>query len=136
MDHAYLFECEEQWISSLNATFAPWKEKVTIVRKYVSDIIDEKNVTVDQFLEGKNKTNLFLKMDVEGYEPAVLKGAEKVIQEALDIDFSICTYHRKEDAVQFAQFFMKYSIETEYTEGFVFYDKDFRKAIIRKKIVF
>jgi len=74
-----------------------------------------------------------LKMDIEGYELSALKGAEKTIQETPGIDFSICTYHKKEDADQFAQFFRKYSIETEYTKGFVHYDNDLRKAIIRKK---
>jgi len=133
VDHVYLFECEEIWINALIATFAPWKEKVTIVTKYVSDINDEKNVTIDQFLEGKNKTNLFLKMDVEGYELAALKGAEKTIQEAKDIDFSICTYHKKVDSIQFKQFFEEHSIETEYSDGFVYHENDFRKAIIRRK---
>ena len=136
IEHSYLFECDDLWIHALNATFAPWKEKVTIVKKYVSDINDEKNITIDQFLEGKNKTNLFMKMDVEGYEMAVLKGAKEIIQGTPNIDFSICTYHNKDDAAQFALFFKNYSVETEYTEGFVFYDKDFRKAIIRKKISF
>lgn len=36
MDHAYLFECDESWIEALEVTFAPYKEKITIVRKYVS----------------------------------------------------------------------------------------------------
>ena len=32
IDHAYLFECDESWIEALEATFAPYKEKITIVR--------------------------------------------------------------------------------------------------------
>lgn len=133
IEHAYLFECEEQWVNALNATFAPWKEKITIVTKYVSDRNDENTITIDQFLDGKDKANLFLKMDIEGYEQAALKGAEKTIQEARDIDFSICTYHNEEDAVQIARFFRKYSIETELTEGLIYFEHDFRKAIIRRK---
>jgi len=131
--HAYLFECDERWVNALNATFAPWKEKVTVVTKYVSDINEENNITIDQFLEGKNKTNLFLKMDIEGYELAALKGAERTIQEEKDIDFSICTYHNEEDAVQITQFFKTHSIETEQTEGLMYFEHDFRKVIIRRK---
>lgn len=133
IEHAYLFECEERWVNALNVTFAPWKEKITIVTKYVSDVNDEKNITIDHFLEGKSKTNIFLKMDIEGYEQVALTGTEKTIQEAKDIDFSICTYHNEEDAVQIAQFFKKYFIETELTEGLMYFEHNFRKAIIRRK---
>jgi len=133
IDHAYLFECEERWIRALNATFAPWKDKVTIIKKYVSDVDDENNITIDKFFEEKNKTNLFLKMDIEGYEQAALKGAEKIFQEIKDIDFSICTYHKEEDAAQIAQFFRKHSIETEYTKGLMYFEHDFRKVLIRRK---
>ena len=133
IDHAYLFECDERWVNALNATFAPWKEKITIVTKYVSNVNDENNITIDRFLEGKSKKNLFLKMDIEGYEQAALQGAEKTIQEAEDIDFSICTYHNEEDAARIAQFFKNHSIATEQTEGFMFFDHHFRKVIIRRK---
>jgi hypothetical protein len=131
--HAYLFECEEYWMKALNATFAPWKDKVTIIPKYVSDKNDEENITIDRFLEGKDKTGLFLKMDIEGYEQAALKGAEKTLQEASDIDFSICTYHREEDAIEIAKRLKARHFETEYTEGFMYMGKNFRKAIIRRK---
>ena len=30
VDHLYLFECDEAWIEALEATFALWREKVTI----------------------------------------------------------------------------------------------------------
>ena len=133
IEHAYLFECEDQWIRSLKATFAPWEDKVTIISKFVSDISDEKNITISLFLEGKSKTNLFIKMDVEGNESAVLKGAEKIFQDVIDIDFAICTYHKKEDANEFHQFCKKYSIETEFSEGLLYCENDLRKAIIRRK---
>ncbi|MDR2087193.1 MAG: FkbM family methyltransferase [Dysgonamonadaceae bacterium] len=132
--HAYLFECEEYWIKALNATFAPWKDKVTIVPKYVSDKNDGENITIDRFLEGKDKTSLFLKMDIEGYEQAALRGAEKTFKEAKDIDFSICTYHREEDAIEIGNYFKASHFETEYTEGFMYMGSSFRKAIIRRKL--
>ena len=51
----------------MEATFAPYKEKITIVRKYVSDVDEEDNITLDTFFrdEGKFIDNLFLKMDIE-----------------------------------------------------------------------
>ena len=42
--HVYLFECSEDWIDALNKTFEPWKDKVTIIKKFVSDKDDENNV--------------------------------------------------------------------------------------------
>ncbi|MDR2087195.1 MAG: FkbM family methyltransferase [Dysgonamonadaceae bacterium] len=133
INHAYLFECEEYWIKALNATFAPWKDKVTLVPKYVSDKNDEDNITIDRFLEGKDTTNLFLKMDIEGYEQAALRGAEKTFKEAKDIDFSICTYHREEDAIEIGNYLKANHLETEHTEGFMYMGNSFRKAIIRRK---
>ncbi|MDR3062186.1 MAG: FkbM family methyltransferase [Dysgonamonadaceae bacterium] len=131
---AYIFECDENWIEALNATFAPWKEKVTIVRKYVGEVDDDNNITLDHFLEGKDKTHLFLKMDIEGYEQAALKGAHNTLQEVHDLDFSICTYHRKNDAVEIADILRSYHFEYEQTEGYVYFEKEFRKGIIRRKI--
>ena len=68
IDRAYLFECDEAWIEALEATFAPWNDKIMIVRKYVSDVDDDNNITLDTFFqdEGRPIDNLFLKMDIEG----------------------------------------------------------------------
>jgi hypothetical protein len=133
IEHAYLFECDEVWIKALNATFAPWKDKVTIVPMYVSDINDGNNITVDHFLEGKDKTNLFLKMDIEGYEQSALKGASNTLNEAKNLDYSICTYHRKNDAEEINKILSENHFESEFTDNFLYFEKDFRKAIIRKK---
>jgi hypothetical protein len=133
VNHIYIFECDTAWIEALNATFAPWKDKVTIVHKYVSDNNDENTITLDHFLKDKDKTNLFLKMDIEGYEQAALRGASNLLREANDIDFSICTYHKKNDAVEIADILHSYGFECEQTEGYLYLEKDFRKVIIRRK---
>jgi hypothetical protein len=134
VNHVYLFECEEIWIKYLNTTFAPWKEKVTIISKYVSDKNDEHNITIDHFLEGKDKRNLFLKMDIEGYEQAALKGAENTLREAKDLDYAICTYHKENDAVEIENFFFSHHFKSEFTSGYLYFEKKLRKAIIRRKI--
>jgi len=131
VNHVYIFECDENWIEALNATFAPWKNKVAIIRKYVSDINDENNITIDHFLEDKEKTNLFFKMDIEGYESAALRGASNTLKKAPDIDFAICTYHRKEDADEIAKTLQSYHLDYEQTDGYLCYGNDLRKAILR-----
>lgn len=133
----YLFECEQEWVEALEATFAPWKDKVEIVCKYVSDTNDENNITVDRFLEGKEKENLFLKMDIEGYEQAALRGTTNTFGEAQDIDFSITTYHRENDAQEIAELLRRHNLECEQTEGYFYCRMDgngLRRAIIRRKI--
>ncbi|GHT75664.1 hypothetical protein AGMMS50262_11650 [Bacteroidia bacterium] len=131
--HVYLFECDEQWIQALHITFEPWKEKVTIVPKYVSDNNDDKNITIDSFLEGKEKTNLFLKMDIEGNEQKALQGSLITLKETEDLDYAICTYHNTNDAVEINKILLECNLESEYTDGFLYYEKEFRKGIIHKK---
>ncbi|MDR1583428.1 MAG: FkbM family methyltransferase [Prevotellaceae bacterium] len=133
VNHIYIFECDTVWIEALNATFAPWKDKVTIVRKYVGDSNNEDTVTLDRFFENKDKKNLFLKMDIEGCEQAALRGAFNLLKEASDIDFSICTYHKKNDAVEIVAILASYGFEHEQTDGYMYFEKQFRKAIIRRK---
>jgi hypothetical protein len=132
--HVYLFECDANWMKALNATFAPWKEKVTIIPKYISNKNDEMNITIDHFLKGKDKSNLFLKMDIEGYEQMALKGAANTLKESKDIDYAICTYHRKNDAEEIEKIFIDNHFESEFTEGFFYIDDEFRKTIIRRKL--
>jgi len=137
----YLFECEQEWIEPLKATFEPWKNKVEIVQKYVSDTNDENNITIDKFLEGKDKSNLFIKMDIEGYEQAALRGAKHTFSEAQEIDFSITTYHREDDVEKISAFLQQHNLEYEQTEGFFYWwtkggDKGLRRAIIRRKLIY
>ncbi|GHT43883.1 hypothetical protein AGMMS49965_18600 [Bacteroidia bacterium] len=132
--HVYLFECDKDWTAALKATFAPWKDKITIVEKYVSDINDESNITIDRFLEGKDKSNLFLKMDIEGYEQAALRGAANTLKEVRDLDYSICTYHHPDDAEEISKTLSDNHFESEFTDGFLWFGGGLRKAIIRRKV--
>ena len=132
INHSYLFECDDLWIKALNQTFAPWKNKITIVPKYVSDREDENSITIDLFLKDKEKKDIFLKMDIEGYEQAALSGAIKTFQEEKDIDYSICVYHKKNDAVEINDFLLSFGIKSEYTDGYLYMCRELRKGIIRK----
>jgi hypothetical protein len=46
----YLFESDDTWIEALRKTFEPWKNKVIIVNKYISNYTDKNNATLDDFL--------------------------------------------------------------------------------------
>ncbi len=97
---AYLFETDERWIEALEATFAPWKDKVVIINKFVSDKNDEKNVSLDVFFKDKEPYN-FLKIDAEGAEGEILKGAEKTLTAGQDIKLALCCYHKPHDEDKF-----------------------------------
>jgi hypothetical protein len=127
VEKVYLFECEDLWLAPLQATFEPWKEKVEIVRKYVGDTDTEEYVTLDSFMEGKERDNLHLKMDIEGAEQSALQGAKKLLTNGKRISFSVCTYHREEDAKVISSFFESLGYTYEFTKG-LFY---MRKAICR-----
>ena len=92
----YIFEPEKSWIEALNATFEPWKEKVHIINKFVSNIDNEKFATLDSLL-GDNPVN-FIKIDVEGAELLILEGSKGILDNNNSLKLSICTYHRKNDA--------------------------------------
>lgn len=95
--HIYLFEVEKDWIKALEATFEPWKDKVHIVQKYVSDIDNEQCIKLDTFFAENQQVN-FIKADVEGAEAQVINGAQALIKAQNDLRIAVCTYHRQSDA--------------------------------------
>ncbi len=133
VEYVYLFECNERWISALELTFAPWKEKVSIIRKYVGGIVDDQSVTIDAFLADKIFSKLFLKMDIEGAELAALQGAQQTLLSAENVICSICVYHKKEDPMTLKKNLEQQGYTTAFTNGYIFYLYSFRKGVIRAK---
>ena len=66
--HVYLFEQNEAWLEAIRATLEPWKDKVTMVQKYVSNRNSPKEQKLDDFFRDKPDEHLFIKMDIEGAE--------------------------------------------------------------------
>ncbi len=93
----YIFEVEKDWIKALEATFEPWKEKVEIVQKYVSNEDTKNTIKLDTFF-GNGQTVTFIKADVEGAEAQVVNGALNLIKSQSNLKIAICTYHRQSDA--------------------------------------
>lgn len=93
----YIFEVEKDWIKALEATFEPWKEKVKIVQKYVSDVDTKDSIKLDTFFKIGQTVN-FIKADVEGAEAQVVNGALNLIKSQSNLKIAICTYHRQSDA--------------------------------------
>lgn len=131
VNHAYLFEVESYWIDALKATFEPWRNKVTIVEKYVGSNISEYSLTIDSFLMGKEKENIFIKMDIEGAEEEALIGAKDILSAGKNIQLAICTYHNPKHPHLFESMLHHYGFRTEFTNGYLYWGKRLSKAVIR-----
>jgi len=138
LKHVVLFERNAQWVEALEATFAPWKEKVTIIRKYVSDCDDTENITIDSFLANKPYVPTFIKIDVEGAEKRVLNGMQKTIQ-LPELKIALCTYHQQKDFVDFSHYLSEAGFKWNASKGVMLFLNDmeslqtpfFRKGLIR-----
>lgn len=112
-------ENEKQWKPLLEKTFSPYMEKTRIVYKFASDKNDTKNITLDELLrEDAETSRIVIKMDVEGAEENVLKGAENLLRRD-NVNFVICTYHKDGDEEKFQKFFEKYGYQTEFSDGYM-----------------
>jgi len=131
----YLFECNQKWLQALQKTFEPWKEKVTIVTKYVSSITDENNVTLDTFF-GNDKID-FIKADIEGMEVKMLEGSKHILSTNSNIKLLLCAYHKKNDGQVISELLNQYGFTTEYSKRYMLFisDKDIEKPYIRRGLV-
>ncbi len=127
--HIYLFEKDPDWLEALQATFEPWKEKVTIIRKFVGDRCDENHVTLDSIFHENNSHNLFLKMDIEGAERKALNGCKRLFLYATHLNFAICTYHLPDDKKIITRFLNNYSCSYINQEGY--YRRGYRSILLR-----
>jgi len=138
----YLFETDEDWIEALEATFAPWKDKVEIINKFVSDINDERTVSLDQFFKDREKYS-FLKIDVEGAENEVMNGCETFLSSDVPCKIAVCCYHKPNDEHLFNERLLKRGFSTSFSHGYMIFDEPktffppyLRKGILRgKKVV-
>ena len=135
----YLFECDEEWIKTLRKTFEPWKEKVVIVDKYVSNIIDKKNVTLDNYfnyINGKIRIDI-IKADIEGMEMKLLEGCKNILANNINLKLLLCTYHRKNDEANIKELLEKNGFKTEYSKRYMLcsFDNELEEPYLRRGLV-
>lgn len=131
----YIFETDPEWIEALQATFAPWRDKVNLINKYVSNTIGGNNITIDAFFSEKAFVN-FLKIDAEGAEETILEGAAKVLSQNEKLKVAITTYHKQNDNIVLADILKKYHFKIAYSKGFMFFLEDKQKPpYVRKGLI-
>ncbi len=116
----YIVECEDCWMEALQQTFAPWKEKVIFVKRFLSDKSDEYNITVDEMLDGQSID--MIKMYIEGAEKKALRGAKQTFANSKDIKAIICCYHNDEDCDVITDILKNYGCKTEVSNGYMFFE--------------
>lgn len=119
----YIFESDKEWIEPLEATFAPWRGKVQIINKYVSDNDTGENITLDNFFKNAEAPNI-LKIDVEGAESELLNGCEKVLSSQKPLKVIICTYHKQNDGNIFSELLKNYGFEVSFSKRFMIFIRD------------
>jgi len=132
-----LFEANKDWIGPLKATFEPWKDKVTIVQKFVSNVTDETNTTLDDYLALDSSSRVFLKIDVEGAESRLLEGAERILSKHDLLKVAICTYHKQHDEKEFTSLLSTYGFSTSHSNGFMlfYFDKKLKAPYFRRGLI-
>lgn len=133
--HIYLFEPDIDWVHALYYTFEPWKDKVTIIPKCVSNYINVNTTTIDNIVTEKID---FIKMDIEGEELYALMGAEQHLRADSGIGCAICTYHQEHAYQAIKEYLEKYDMRTEHTRGymwFVDHYNEYRPPVLRRGVI-
>ncbi|MCK9311070.1 MAG: FkbM family methyltransferase [Bacteroidales bacterium] len=133
-----LFERDPQWVEALEATFEPWKEKVTIIRKFVSNIDNNENITLDHYLADKDFIPSIIKIDVEGAEKQVLEGMSETMKKS-HLKIAVCTYHQEQDFSVLSDLLIQKGFDCQASKGYMLFLHDldnlrppfFRRGLIR-----
>lgn len=131
-----LFEADKEWIEPLNATFEPWKDKVEIVNKFVSNVSDSQNTKLDDHIS-IDGAGTFLKIDVEGAESRLLNGCKRILSEQKPLKVAICTYHKQNDEKDFTELLTQNGFKTSPSNGYMlfFYDKQMKAPFFRRGLI-
>lgn len=134
----YLIESDPYWIDALNATFKPYSEKVTIVRKFISGKDSENAITLKTLLQNDESDSLFIKMDIEGYEHMVLESSIEFLTDKKKVKIACCTYHRAKDFDELSALLASNGFRTEASDGYMIFPFGgelqppyFRKGVLR-----
>jgi hypothetical protein len=131
-----LFEADREWIEPLQATFAPWRDKVQIINKFVGNFTDSEHIRIDDIVL-PDEVPVFLKIDVEGAEKQLIEGCRNLLANQRKIKVAIATYHQQNDGKEFSDLFNELGFNLGFSAGFMlfFYDKRMREPYFRRGLM-
>ncbi|MBG0858774.1 MAG: FkbM family methyltransferase [Bacteroidales bacterium] len=132
----YLVEYNSDWNRALEATYAPWKDKVEIINKIVSDIDDDNHISLDTLIKTRPDIT-FLKIDVDGNESKVLEGAKKLLSGSSRLKIVLCTYHKGDDEEEFTSLLVSNGFSVSPSKGYMihYYDKMIKVPWLRRGLI-
>ncbi|MGM1056440.1 MAG: FkbM family methyltransferase [Bacteroidota bacterium] len=135
VEKIYLFESDPEWIEPLQATFEPWKNKVEIIKKLISNQSNETSIALDDFYLKHPFT--FIKADIEGDENKLLEGLRKTMERPISLKIAICTYHKQMDFQEFSEVLEKYQYQISSPRGYMIflYDKKIIAPYLRRGLI-
>ncbi len=132
----FLIEPDNFWYEALQATFAPWQDKVTIINKFASDNNDKNyQIILDNYLS--NKTIDFIKIDAEGNEKEILLGAKNILSRNHMLKVVVASYHHKDDWIRIKEILEESGFQVSYSNGYAlfYYEPDLQYPFLRKCLI-
>lgn len=136
IQHAYLFECNPKWITTLKKTFEPYRDKVTIIPVKVSNMDTKDFRTIDSICAEYNIEKIdFIKMDIEGFEENAIEGMSNTIKNN-NLKMAICCYHTGNQEKRIKQILSRsFKIRTNNNYMIYYYDYDISKQFLRHGVL-
>ena len=131
-----LYEADPIWEAPLKATFEPYKNKIKIISKWVSDKDSKTTTTLSSSIQGLENETFFVKMDIEGAEELVVRGNSDFFKKR-KTKVACCTYHKIEHFENINCIFKEWSYSTSPSDGFIlcFIDNTFMPPFFRKGLI-
>lgn len=123
-----IIEPDDEWVEALKYTFAPYKDKVMIINKYLSNYESKETITLDKVCDSPID---YIKMDIEGEELNALRGGVNIIMNSAHLTCAVCTYHNEFDYDLINDWFLKKNMKVEPTKGYMWfsYDKEYMYSL-------
>ncbi len=133
----YLFEPDPKWEKPLWYTFKDFEQEIIMFPNFLSGVTEGNSITLDDAIPELNGEKIFLKMDIEGAEPAALRGGKNLLTNN-KVKISACSYHNSNDIVKIKSILKNYGYKTQTSNGHMvfLYDPniwdtmDFRKGVV------
>ena len=112
------------------------KSKLFLLK--LSKKVTSESTTLDNFFAEKNELPTILKIDVDGGEKDLLRGASRILQQSDKLKISLCTYHQKNDFHEFKSLLEKLEFKVHSSKGYmIFYlDEPLEEPYLRKALLF